>query len=289
MGRYGKYENKSFIRVEWPTYKVDEIIERILEKKERVKRICISMVTNIRAKNDIVKITGIIKNRVDIPISLLIAPTILNKDDLKAFKDSGADRIGISIDAATPMLFERLRGKYVKGPHRWDRYWECFDMAVEIFGERMVGSHLIVGLGETEKEMVATIQKVYDIGGLTHLFSFFPEKDSMLSNFPQPPIGQYRRVQIARYLIDEGISSFWKMGFDEDERVRDFGLPVDKLSRIIDSGIPFMTAGCPGNDGQVACNRPYANEIPGDEIRNFPFKPEKDDILRIKEELWQGG
>jgi len=51
-----------------------------------------------------------------------------------------------------------------------------------------VGVHFIVGLGEAEEKMVKAIQKAYDMGALTHLFSFFPEEGSLLENHPQPPI-----------------------------------------------------------------------------------------------------
>jgi len=41
----------------------------------------------------------------------------------------------------------------------------------------------MVGMGETEKEMALAIQKVRDMGGRTHLFSFFPEPDSAYESF----------------------------------------------------------------------------------------------------------
>ena len=98
----------------------------------------------------------------------------LNKDNLFEFKESGADRLGISIDCATKEIFEKYRGKFVNGPHNWDKYWRCFEEAVPIFGKDRVGVHLIVGLGETEIEMINVIQRVRNYGGFTHLFSFFP-------------------------------------------------------------------------------------------------------------------
>ena len=61
----------------------------------------------------------------------------------------------------------------------------------------------MVGMGETEREMVAAIQTIRDMGGWTHLFSFFPEADSVMSNHPMPQMDHYRRIQLARYLIDE--------------------------------------------------------------------------------------
>jgi biotin synthase len=74
--------------------------------------------------------------------------------------------------------------------------------------------------------------------------------------------------------------------FDPSDRISDFGLPEDELNRVIESGVPFQTSGCPGEDGQVACNRPYANSLPGPNIRNYPFLPRESDIASIKEQLW---
>lgn len=245
------------------------------------------MITNKRAIKDTVEITDKLSRILGIPISLLISPTILQKENLVQFKNNGADMIGIAIDCATPVLFDKIRGKGVQGPHRWEKYWECYQEAIDVFGKRKVGVHLIVGLGETEKEMIETIQKAYDLGGSTHLFSFFPERDSLLADLPQPPIGQYRRVQLARYLIDEGICRVDDFSFDSNGKLTRYGMPEDMLSSVIQKGTPFMTSGCPGNDGNVACNRPYANCLPGSEIRNYPFQPEKEDIQQIKEELWR--
>ncbi len=283
--RIGEHSKKSFIRVGWPAYKLSDIIERIKEKNDKVERICISMITNGRAKKDTLYLTQVFNEKLDIPISLLIAPTILKREDLIEFKEVGAERIGISIDAATPELFENLRGSRVNGPHKWDKYWAIFEDALEIFGERMVGIHLIVGLGETEKDMTNVIQKVYDIGGTTHLFSFYPEVYSALENCPPPPIEQYRRVQLARYIIDENISKVKNFIFDESGKIKDFGISQNQLKDLVKSGKPFITSGCPNKKGEVACNRPYSNSRPGEEIRNFPFCPEENDIKKIEEEL----
>lgn len=285
--REGQFEEKSFIRVEWPAYRLEDMVERVEEKRSRVKRMCISMVTNRRASADVLKVTTVLRERLDIPISLLITPTLLSENDLKEFKEAGADRIGVAVDAATEELFEQHRGRGVRGPHRWDKYWRVFGEAVEVFGEGRVGCHLIVGLGETEEEMVERIQMVRDGGGTTHLFSFFPEAGSELEKQEPPPLGRYRRVQLARYLIDEGMSRYESIQFDHSGQIVGFGADDRRLDEVIDSGLPFMTSGCPGEDGSVACNRPYANSLPGPDIRNFPFLPDENDLAKVKEELWQ--
>jgi len=281
--RPGEYESKSFIRVTWPVFPTEVVVDKIKDKEKEIKRVCISMITRRESVNDTIRISRMIRKVSDIPISLLISPTVVLERDFLEFKEAGADKIGIAIDAATPILFEKHRGKGVNGPHKWDRYWKTFEVAIKYFGEGNVGSHFIVGLGETEKEMVQAIQKVKDIGGETHLFSFYPEAYSLLQNHPRPSIPTYRRIQLARYLIDEGISRLEYMKFDDKERIVDFGIDV---TQYVESGKPFMTSGCKGKDGEVACNRPYANERPSEEPRNFPFLPSKEDIEKIKTEIW---
>jgi biotin synthase len=72
------------------------------------------------------------------------------------------------------------------------------------------------------------------------------------------------------------------MKFDENGRLIDFGMEIESL---IQTGEPFMTSGCPGENGKVACNRPYGNERPSGPIRNFPFGPEAEDIEEIRAQM----
>jgi len=279
---------KTFIRVDWPLYPLDEIIMRA-KGKDQIHRVCISMITHPRALEDTLYVIQRLKMETDLYISILISPTLIHQNaSLEAMKKAGADRVGIAIDAATPGLFDQLRGKGVEGPHQWDHYWKVVQMATSVFGKFYVGIHLIVGLGETEKEMIEAIQKGQDMGAHTHLFSFFPEKGSPMEDHSPPPLAQYRRIQLARWMINEGLGSIDRIKFDQVGRLIDFGIDVEPLIRL---GEPFMTSGCPGRDGKVACNRPYGNERPSGPIRNFPFMPEAEDIEEIKKQLedWKDG
>lgn len=286
----GSWNENSFIRVDWPVVALDEVISKIKSGFcSHVERVCVSMITNISARKDLITIVDNLHKEIDL-ISALITPTIVDKRWLYELKDSGADMVGIAIDASTPKLFEKLRGQGVGGPHKWEIYWRTVEEAVEVFGRNKVGIHLIAGLGETEKEMTEAIQHAYDIGARTHLFSFFPEEGSLMQNFPQPPIGSYRRIQLARYLINHGITSAYKMKFDEEGRIRDYGMNRIVLDGIIESGSPFMTSGCPGKKMENACNRPFANCTPYQayigELRNYPFPPDKGDIKIIRKQLY---
>lgn len=282
--RAGKYEEKSFIRVTWPIYKLTTIIERLKKYASWVERVCVSMITNKRAIEDTIAITKQLKDEINLPISLLISPTIIDNSVLNKFKEAGADMIGVAIDTATEELFIKHRGKEVKGPHKWDKYWEMLEKAVSVFGKDKAGCHLIVGLGETEKQMVETIQKVRDLGAKTHLFSFYPEEGSLLENKPSCDIDQYRRVQLARYLIDYDLSTAKDMEFDDNDRIINWGLNSNQLDEIINLGKPFQTSGCAGKTKAVACNRPFGDGPPSD-IRSFPFELNKSDVKKIRQQI----
>lgn len=282
--REGEYEEKSFIRVNWPIHSLATVRERLNKYAPWVERVCISMITNHRAIEDTISITRYLKEEVDLPISLLISPTIVGEETLGRFKDAGAEMVGVAIDAVTEELFVKHRGKGVNGPHKWERYWQVLQEAVEVFGRDKAGCHLIVGLGETEQQMVEAIQRVRDIGARTHLFSFYPESGSLLDDKPSCDVGQYRRVQLARYLIDHDLSQSNRLEFDQQGRITGFGLNDTQLDEIISSGKPFQTSGCPGKTMEGACNRPFGDGPPSD-IRSFPFELDKRDIKKIQQQM----
>jgi len=283
--RLGEFKEKSFIRVAWPTYSLKEIIKQISQRRNRIKRICVSMITRKRSVEDTIRICKQLRSSFDIPVSVLVSPTVMCRDDLSRLKHTGVDKIGVAIDFATQPLFNQFRGKGVSGPHKWGRYWQCLEDAVDIFGNGNAGPHFMVGMGETEKQMSDVIQRSKDKGAPTHLFSFFPEAGSAMKNNDPPPMDQYRRIQIARYLIDLKISHADAFTYGSMDQIMEFGISADTLDRIINSGEPFRTSGCSGYDGEVACNRPFANSRPGPDIRNYPFSPDREDIIRIRDQL----
>ena len=285
--RPGTYQEKSFIHVEWPLYPMAELIDAINHAPAYVKRTCISMITNGKCRSATLEMTRRLKKDTFLPVSLLISPTLLAGEDLYAMKEAGADKIGVAIDLATPELFDKYRGSGVSGPHKWERYWEIIQVALRVFGPGNVGGHLMVGMGETEQEMVSLMNRLWGMGIANHLFAFFAEKGSQLGDRPQPPWPAYLRIQLARYLIEEGLASQDKMRFDPGGHVVDFGLASGRLDEIVRLGTPFMTTGCLGPDGQVACNRPFGNCLPDEKQWNYPYTPNDLEIDLIRRNIFK--
>jgi biotin synthase len=133
------------------------------------------------------------------------------------------------------------------------------------------------------------VQEIRDLGGHSHMFAFFPEAGSLMGHLPPVPRPQWRRVQLARYLIDYRDQRIERMRFDASGQLVDFGLARDALDAVIHSGVAFRTSGCPGKEAVdvSACDRPYGDSPPSD-IASYPFKPDRRDVRKIRGQLQRG-
>jgi biotin synthase len=210
----------------------------------------------------------------------------MEREDVQRLRDLGADIFTVALDAATPEIFDRTRGKGVQSPHKWQKYWEILLHARDIFGPQKFGAHIIVGMGETEHEVLTLVQQLVDLGGHSHLFCFFPEQGSLMDHLPATPRDQWRRVQLARYLIDYAGVRVDQMSFDTAGRVTAYGLAPAEIDQVIADGVAFRTSGCPGKfrDDVSACDRPYGDSPPSN-IASYPFQPNKQDLRKIRRQL----
>ena len=285
------YADRNFIRVDWPAVPMQQIVDIVARDGDQTPfhRMCISMITHPRSDADTVAVLKAWTAKIDpaaIPVSILSNPTTMERADVQRLKDLGADIFTVALDAATPELFDRTRGKGVQSPHKWQKYWEVLLDARDVFGPQKFGAHIIVGMGETEYEVLSLVQQLVDLGGHSHLFCFFPEQGSLMDHLPATPRDQWRRVQLARYLIDYAGVRVEQMRFDGEGRVEDYGLPLAELEDIVGQGIAFRTSGCPGKfrDDVSACDRPYGDSPPSN-IASFPFQPNKKDLQKIRRQL----
>ncbi len=285
------YADRNFIRVDWPSVPMAKIAQIVGEDPAAspFHRMCISMITHPRSDEDTVSVLKTWTDHVDpdaMPISILSNPTTMQRSDVQTLRDMGSDIFTVALDAATPTLFDRTRGKGVQSPHSWKKYWEILMDARDIFGSQKFGAHIIVGMGETEFEILELVQQLVDMGGHSHMFCFYPEKGSLMDHLPATPRDQWRRVQLGRYLIDYFGVRVDQMKFDSEGRVVEFGLPSGELDAVIDAGLAFRTSGCPGKFAEdiSACDRPYGDSPPSD-IASYPFQPAAVDLRRIRHQL----
>ena len=267
-------------RVTWPTFATREVLSKLETAAERrmVKRVCVQTLNYPAVLKELLALVVELRRmKVDIPVSVSYQP--LNKEGMVKLRQAGVERISIPLDAATEDAFKRVKGSFTGGPYDWDRQHEALLEAVEVFSRGRVSTHLIVGLGETEKEMMESTQWCVDNGIYPALFSFTPVPGTSLEHHASPTIRHYRRIQLARHLIVSGKVRMDKMSFDVKGSIIDFGASQAELNKTIRSGCPFVTSGCPD------CNRPYYNEKAGGPLFNYPTQPTSEEIQEIEKEL----
>jgi biotin synthase-related radical SAM superfamily protein len=263
-------------RISWPVFPTQRVLEgmEMAAASGKIRRVC------IQALNYLALIKAI-KPRIGVPISISCQPKTV--DDVGVLASAGVERIGIPLDAANEELFDTVKGATAGGPYAWERQFRLLKETISVIGEGKVSTHLIVGLGETEQEMVNIIQKCADIGVLPALFAFTPIIGTALEDKSPPLIQKYRRIQVARSLILNGAAKLGKMSFDKTGRLLDFGVSKQTLLNTVLSGDPFLTSGCPN------CNRPYYNEKPSGPIYNYPKSMTEEEIVETLEQLGLDG
>jgi biotin synthase-related radical SAM superfamily protein len=266
-------------RITWPPFSMEQVVYSIAQLWNigSVERTCIQTVNHPRIFKETLATAQAIRNATSIPISVSCIP--FSKEEMEQLRETGVERIGIPLDAATKELFAKIKGKVVGGPYRWDDHIRALANAIAVFGNGKVSTHLIVGLGEVDRELLSTVQFMTNMGVYPSLFAFTPVPGSTLEKIPQPDLRRYHRIQLAHHLIMKGISNFDRMSFGPRGGLTSFGVDESVLMKVALSGLAFMTSGCPG------CNRPYYNERPGGKMYNFPAKPKPEETARIFREI----
>jgi biotin synthase len=255
-------------RVTWPPFRTEKVIKALTAThgKRELRRVCIQTVNHPSVFQETLATVKAIRSSVSIPISVSCMP--FSRREMEQLSEAGVERLGIPLDAATEELFDRIKGSSASGPYRWRDHLRALTEAVEVFGRDRVSTHLMVGLGEKDFDLLKTVQTMRNGGVYPALFSFTPVPGSRLQGAPQPDIHRYRRIQLARGLIMEGVSTVEAMLFGSDGELVSFGVGDGELRRFAGTCRPFLTSGCPG------CNRPYYNERPGGKIYNYAVQPD---------------
>ncbi len=243
-------------RVTWPRKSWDDIASPLVQaiSRDKVKRVCLQVVESPKAPEKTLAVLSRIRAiSKSFPISVCVVPSSISRID-KLFK-AGASRVGLPVDAASRMLYEKIKGG------NFDRTWGVLERASEMWPGR-ISTHFIVGMGETEEEIVKCISRSEGLGITTALFAFTPIKGTPMENVTAPTLASYRRIQLAAYHLSKGGSPDsikFRAG-----RIVEIAVTDEKTLDDIRKGICFQTSGC------SFCNRPYYNERPGQIPMNYP-------------------
>lgn len=276
QARESKASREFLSRVSWTTFDLIDVA-KALPRFRALRRVCIQTIVYRGVLKDVVRMAKTISRYTDLPISVAIHPHAIGA--IEILRKAGIERVGIGLDAASPSTFRRVKGTGVKGPFSWEKAMRMIDVAVKILGKGFVTCHLIYGIGDSDKEFLELVEKLYWKGVCASVFAFTPMRGTAMENEAPPPISRYRALQLAHYLITSGKASTQDLVFEEGALV---GINIDRktVKRSVQSGAPFVTRGCPG------CNRPFYNETVGGPWYNYPsIRWALGDLGSIKEQL----
>jgi lipoyl synthase len=262
-------DKKMLSRVSWPEFSWPLVKDAIARKFDEglFSRVCLQTVVYPSFIEDMMEaVEGILGER-KIAISVAIVPVA--KPVMERLKEAGVDRVGIALDAATPALFSEIKGEAARGPYTWVNHWKALDDALDVFGKNKVSTHIIIGLGEREKEIIDTIQHAHDLGITVGLFAFTPVTGTRLATLNKPLLQYFRKIQLARHLIVHDVLQASTFAYDDDAgQLVSWGMTDIDLIAYIEAqhGKMFETSGCPG------CNRPYYTESPLGPVYNHPAR-----------------
>jgi biotin synthase len=241
----------SLSRVTWPEHDLGLVAEKLAQAAARgsIRRACLQVTVTADAFEQTLAILQAVHAQAHLPFDIAILPHDL--EQVRQLIAAGADHIGFGLDAACERVFQRVKGG------NWPRSLALIEGTARAFPGR-AAVHLIVGLGETEREMVERMQWAHDRGVTVGLFAFTPVPGTHLADLAPPSLAVYRRMQAARWLVVHDLVPASDMTFDDEGRLVRLGAPLPT------TGEAFQTSGCPD------CNRPFYNEQPGGPLYNYP-------------------
>lgn len=243
-------------RVTWPEIPSQDLYSKL--ENITIDRICIQAVKNDSVFNDVMSVLIKISKLTNTPIS--VSMSITSIEQAEELMNNGADIISIALDCATPRLASEIKSISFENTMKL-----LINLAKQHPGK--VTTHLIAGLGETDRELIELSKTLVDSGINVSLFAFTPINGTAMKDVLPPTLSRYRKLQVAMALVRAGRSSTIEYSIDG-------GITHLGNYRTIVNPFDFQTPGCPG------CNRPYYNERPGGILYHHPNPPDINIIFK---------
>ena len=253
-------------RISWPEFEVSEVLRALKNNQDRYSRICLQ---TVNTKNIFQELPGFVKKIKEAIGDKKIALSVRTQkiEDIDILFESGAHEIGLSIDAIDEKAFLEIKGGSLK-------IYKDIVLHVANKYPGQIATHLIIGMGEGERQAVKIMQELNSHQVIIALFAFTPVKGSKLESNKPPEMESYRRIQIALHLIRNNLVREFE--YNKDAEIVNFGYNKAELLEILKDSDVFETSGCSD------CNRPYYNERAGvEDLYNYPYKLKKGELETI--------
>jgi len=243
-------------RVRWKPYDLEAVTKTLRGRGAAFRRACLQVVNYPGFLQDTFAILDSLERSLPVAVSIMPVGT----ENYARLKERSADKVAVPMDAATPELFEKHKGR--KGFYTWEKHVAAIRQALEVFGAGNVYTYLIVGLGETDEDAVRFMQEFKEMGARVALHSFTAVPGLNIVEARTPALARYRGIQLARYLMFEKGAGLGNFEFKEGRLDRIVG--ISDLASVRESEEPYLTTGCPD------CSRPFYTERAHGPLYNVP-------------------
>lgn len=261
-------------RISWPPFPYDVVMEALKgAPRAGLRRLCVQCLMDPPMLPELPSLAKDLKDASGLPLSLSIPP--ISTEMMGRLKEAGTDRVGIALDAASSDIFDMVKGKEVGNPHTFTSIKGALLRAIGVFGPGNVSTHIIIGLGETDSQVLDVLRWSKENGITVSLFALTKVRGGPDLG-PPPPIARYRALQAVRHLVMD-LSTL--EGITTDTKGKLVSVPDISSLDPVRWKKAFETSGCPD------CNRPYYNERPGGILYNYPFPLTDDQAQKALKEV----
>lgn len=264
--------NELLSRVSWPSFDIDIVIKS-LQNNNIIKKGCFQVVGVHNYFNNFIEILSRFNKSLNIPFGASI--DVYDMEQIDTLFRNNLINLGIAIDAASYELYNKIKRKNIS-------FDKIVNLAIEASKKypSKITAHIIVGLGESDFDLIKLFTLLKNNKVNIALFAFTPIKGTEIEYFPKVELKRYRQIQFLRqyiYSLDDSevedftkninftktmmIDSFSKKAFKDSNRYKN-------IIKILNEGDYLKTSGC------NLCNRPYYNDEPLEkDLYNFHFNP----------------
>ena len=141
-----------------------------------------------------------IRNKVGANIPIGVSTKIPSRRIMEQLKRAGANEIRLNIEVPNRVLAKKLM------PNKsLDEIYKSLSVASEVFGRGKVSSNIVLGLGESDQDVVIAIRRLAQMGVIATLYPFdpFDHKGGLASEFKRPDAERIYRLAVAHKEILE--------------------------------------------------------------------------------------
>lgn len=135
----------------------------------------------------------------DIPIG--VSTKIPSESAIKRLKDAGANEIRLNIEVPNQAIAQKLM------PNKsLEEIYCSLTIACKVFGRGKVSSNIVLGLGESDQDVIYAVRRLAEMGAIATLYPFDPFDNSGLvaARFSRPNAERIYRLAISqKEILDE--------------------------------------------------------------------------------------